>query len=78
MGKPTQKMLGVCLKAWRETQRIGVREAARQIGLSHSTLSRIERGEAVDGQTLWAVLTWLNSPAFAGKDQTTTQPKEKS
>lgn len=62
MSKPTQKMLGVLLRAWREKHRIGIREAARNIGVSHSTLSRIEHGKATDGQTLWRVLNWLNSP----------------
>lgn len=74
MGKPTQKMLGVCLRAWRQTHSIGIREAARQIGTSHSTLSRIERGEAVDGQTLWSILNWLNSPAHSATTPATRHP----
>lgn len=38
---------------------IGVREAAKEIGVSHGTLSRIERGEAMDGNTLAKILLWL-------------------
>jgi transcriptional regulator with XRE-family HTH domain len=60
--KPSLKMLGVLLRAWRENSSIGLRDAARRIGISHSTLSRIERGEATDGHTLWLVLNWLNTP----------------
>jgi len=60
--KPTLKMLGVLLRAWREKERMGIREAAKQIGISHATLSRIENGKATDGQTLWRVLNWLNGP----------------
>lgn len=40
---------------------LGVREAAAEVGLSSATLSRIERGEAMDGQTLATVLRWLLS-----------------
>lgn len=69
MSKPTLKMLGVLLRAWREKQRIGVREAAKQIGISHATLSRIENGKATDGQTLWCVLSWLNSPLSSQQRQ---------
>jgi transcriptional regulator with XRE-family HTH domain len=63
MSKPTDKMLGVVLRAWREGRRMGIREAAKAIGISHSTLSRIENGKPTDGQTLWRVLLWLNGSA---------------
>jgi DNA-binding XRE family transcriptional regulator len=46
---------------------IGIREAAREIGVSHGTLSRIERGEAMEGTTLAKVLGWLMSPEQKGK-----------
>ncbi len=59
MSKPKQMMLGILLRAWREKHRMGVRGAAKQIGISHATLSRIENGKATDGQTLWRVLNWL-------------------
>lgn len=62
MSKPPDKMLGVVLRAWRESRRMGIREAAKQIGISHATLSRIENGKPTDGQTLWRVLSWLIGP----------------
>jgi transcriptional regulator with XRE-family HTH domain len=54
-------MIGVLLRAWRESERRGVREAAKMIGVSHSTLSRIERGEAYDNTTMLKLLLWLDS-----------------
>jgi len=51
--------LGEVLKKWRRMSDIGVREAAKEIGISHGTLSRIERGEAMDGNTLAKILVWL-------------------
>lgn len=37
----------------------GVREVAREIGTSHATLSRIERGYLPDLETFRKVCTWL-------------------
>lgn len=51
--------LGEVIRLWRKMSDIGIREAAQQIGVSHGTLSRIERGEAMEGDTLAKVLTWL-------------------
>jgi len=53
--------LGEVLKKWRRMSDIGIREASKQMGISHGTLSRIERGEAMDGATLIKILTWLFS-----------------
>jgi len=40
-----------------------LREAAKQIGLSAPTLSRVERGLAMDGRTLAAILRWMTEAA---------------
>ena len=53
--------LGNVLRKWRRAEDIGVREAAKQIGISHGTLSRIERGEPMEGLTLIKILIWLLS-----------------
>jgi transcriptional regulator with XRE-family HTH domain len=53
--------LGEVIRRWRKMSDIGIREAAREIGVSHGTLSRIERGEAMEGTTLAKVLGWLMS-----------------
>ncbi len=53
--------IGEVLKEWRYGERMGIREAAGVIGISHSTLSRIENGKPMDGDTLAKILTWLMS-----------------
>ena len=51
--------LGTVLRLWRRMADKGVREVAAEIGISHGTLSRIERGEPMDGVTLAKLLLWL-------------------
>jgi len=51
--------LGEIIKEWRYATRVGVREVAKRIGISAATLSRVERGENPDGETLAKVLLWL-------------------
>lgn len=53
--------LGDVLRKWRRGSDIGVREAAAQIGISAPTLSRVERGENMDGEILARILAWLLS-----------------
>ena len=52
-------MIGLLLKYWREKNQLGVREAARIIGVSHGTISRIERGYKVDAETMLKLINWL-------------------
>ena len=59
--------LGKVIRYWRKMSDIGIREAAQQIGISHGTLSRIERGEAMEGETLAKVLGWLMAIEAKGK-----------
>ena len=47
------------LRLWRATRRLTVREAAAEIGTSYATLSRIERGHAMDLATWRKLETWL-------------------
>jgi len=58
--------LGEVIRRWRKMSDVGIREAAREIGVSHGTLSRIERGEAMEGETLAKVLGWLMSAEANG------------
>lgn len=53
--------IGIVLKSWRESQKMGIRKAAKILQVSHGTLSRIERGKNVDGRTLTKILSWLFS-----------------
>ena len=47
------------LRKWRRASDLPLRSAAKQIGVTLPTLSRIERGEAMDGVTLAKILCWL-------------------
>ena len=51
--------IGAVLRSWRYAEKIGVREAAKEVGLSVATFNRIERGELMDGATLATILQWL-------------------
>ena len=50
--------IGELIKAWRWREEISIREAAEQIGISHATLSRIERGHPMTGEHLAILLRW--------------------
>ena len=51
--------LGKLLSAYRHENRLGVRALAKEIGISHATLSRVENDAACDSTTLAAILLWL-------------------
>lgn len=51
--------IGTVLRRWRRGEDLGVREAAKRLGISHGTLSRIERGEKMDADTLLKIFCWL-------------------
>lgn len=61
MSKPRVSRLGRLLILYRATRGIGVREMAAEIGLSAATVSRIERGHAMDADTLLKMWAWLNT-----------------
>src|ERR1700683_1579914 len=49
------KRLGEVMKAWRLKQNLGLRDAAKVLGVSATTLSRMERGLAMEGKSLATV-----------------------
>jgi len=51
--------LGILINRWRRVEDIGIQDVAKRIGISASTLSRIENGEATDSKTLTKVLAWI-------------------
>lgn len=58
----------------------GVRSAARAIGISPSSLTRIEKGRKVDVETLRKVCAWLDGPKpdalqIAFKNRTRVPPR---
>jgi transcriptional regulator with XRE-family HTH domain len=52
-------MVGTMIRCWRRIEDVGLRDAAKQIGVSHGTLSRIERGDQMDAYTMMKLLRWL-------------------
>ena len=60
--------LGHVLRKWRRSEDIGLREAAKDMGLTLATLQRLEAGDGgLDGRTLKTVLIWLMTDTH-GKD----------
>ena len=53
--------IGEVLRKGRRAADLGIRETAKQMGISHGTLSRIERGEEMSGAVLAKILLWLLS-----------------
>jgi len=51
--------LGETLALYRAARRWTVREMAPKIGISNATLSRIERGHAMDAATMLKVWAWF-------------------
>lgn len=47
------------LKIYRCWHDVNIRDGAADIGISASTLSRIENGEKMDGETLAKIIKWL-------------------
>ena len=55
------KNLGMVLRQWRWASKLSVRDAAKQMGINHSTLCRIEHGKETDSRNTFKVLRWLLS-----------------
>lgn len=53
--------VGEVIKKWRVMSERGIRDVAKEIGTSPATLSRLERGEDTNSQTLARVIVWLVS-----------------
>lgn len=51
--------LGDVLAKWRHMHMTNIRSASAEMGISAATLSRVERGEPMDGSTLAKILAWL-------------------
>ena len=51
--------LGTVIHKWREASGINLRDAAKEIGVSYPTLSRLENGHDLDGDTLVTVICWM-------------------
>lgn len=51
--------LAQMLYLWRTVNRLSLREASDQIGITHPTLMRIEHGHACDIETWMKLQAWL-------------------
>lgn len=51
--------LGDVLRKYRHMRELGIREMAKEIGVSYPTLHRIESGRVCDASTLKKILIWL-------------------
>jgi len=54
-------ILGELLKAWRESKKLRVKDAADIAGIPPATFSRIENSKPVSSQTIVKLLRWLFS-----------------
>jgi transcriptional regulator with XRE-family HTH domain len=54
--------LPLLVRERRRQMRLSVRSAAAQIGMSFSTVSRLENGADLNGENLAAILRWLDAP----------------
>lgn len=57
--KPRRSRWGRLMVLYRATHNLGVRELAKESGISPATISRVERGHAMDAETLLKFWTWL-------------------
>lgn len=57
-------MLGQVIKGWRENQRpqLGTRAVADMIGISPTTLNKLENGHEPDRATMQRIWGWLTYP----------------
>lgn len=54
-----QNILGVMLRQWRAISGRTLRDVAAEIGIGHTTLARIEKGETFDTETWLKLQVWL-------------------
>lgn len=52
-------IVGSMLRAYREKQKLSLRELARMIGVDFTTLSRFENGKAVTTDAWVAIIKWI-------------------
>lgn len=52
-------LIGEMIQTHRNEERFGTREYAKMIGISSSTLNRVERGYKVDGKTMLKLIQWV-------------------
>jgi transcriptional regulator with XRE-family HTH domain len=61
--------VGKILNDWRHMNKMDIATAGKRVGLSASTLGRIEAGKTPDGETLLKLQNWLFSEEENGKEK---------
>lgn len=51
--------LGELIKEYRFIKKLGSRDVAKEIGFSHSTLTRFENGKSISGDDLVKIFKWI-------------------
>lgn len=62
-GRQRESHIGKMMVLYRAANGWTTREMAPMIGTSHATLSRLERGYAMDADTLMKLMRWLIAEA---------------
>jgi transcriptional regulator with XRE-family HTH domain len=62
-------LLSLAIRVYRSEQHIGVREMARKVGVSQSTISRIEREYPPDANTIEKLCQWFNICPVCGRQK---------
>ena len=63
-------MIGEVIKGWRQRHYVGQREVAKLIGISTSTLCRIEQGKQVDQAGMMKLMNWLFATSPTDNEET--------
>lgn len=51
--------IGELIKLYRAFEDFNIRDFAKELEISSATLSRVERGENMDGKTLAKIMNWM-------------------
>jgi len=51
--------VGELIRIYRAFEDFNIRDFAKELDISSATLSRIERGENMDGKTLAKIVNWI-------------------
>jgi len=60
--RENERPIAISLLNARETKKLGIRGCAKEIGISPTTLSKVERGHTPDIKSLAKICDWLNAP----------------
>jgi hypothetical protein len=71
-------MISQLLRLYMRVNEIGMRELGPEIGISAATVSRISRGESVDGLTMLKLINWLFKDRSTQRGKKAVTQKDKA